>query len=353
LNSKYIYIPPYVPWQYDLAPTIHNEQPAVPGAIAGATWTIDGDTRDVLYASPTSTFNVFHGHLPQNPLYLKTAIAMQPESWDKEGDGVQFEIYLQREGRGSRELLFSRYMDPKHNPSERHWIPVGIDVSRYVGDPTSDFVQPVGAKVSFIFVTKPGPSDDSLYDWAGWVEPVLVVPALDTGELELLYDGPNKVYLNRDALPRAWVVHRVTQVPENDIEAVETRLVADDFDPAVEAIVEGALPGSLGEVSDDDQVKITSYTAHRIEIEADLNRPGVLVLSDMFYPGWRAYIDGIEQVIYPTNLTMRGVYLEAGKHQVIFEYRPSLFITGLCISSGSIVLVLVALTVQQLRKRHY
>jgi hypothetical protein len=346
LNTKYIYVPPYIPWQYDLAPTIHDEQPIVPGAIAMTTWTIDNVSKKVFYESPPSSFSLFGGHLPQQPLYLKTAIAMQPDSWDKGGDGVQFEIYLQWADEQPRELLFSQYIDPKHNPAEQHWIPVEIDLSKYIGKPTLDFTQSADTKVSFTFVTKPGPANDNYYDWAGWAEPVLETPPVDTSKLELLFDGPNKVYYNKQALPRVWVVHWVTQVPEKDIEAVEARLIADDFEPAIEAVVEGELPGALGEASPSDRVEVTSYAAHRVKIEVNLAQPGLLVLSDMFYPGWKAYVDGVERPIYATNLIMRGVYLKEGKHRVIFVYKPVAFTRGLYISGGTSLLILLGLAWQ-------
>jgi hypothetical protein len=161
--------------------------------------------------------------------------------------------------------------------------------------------------------------------------------------LELIYDGPNKIYKNPQALPRAWVVNQVTQVAEGDIEAVSTHLSAADFNPAREAVIEGTLAGELGEPHIDDKVRFISYSPEHLFLEADIREPGLLVLSDVLYPGWQAYVDGEEQPIIATNLIMRGVYLSGGEHQIEFNFRPVMFYRGLAISGVSLILIIVAL----------
>ena len=76
-------------------------------------------------------------------------------------------------------------------------------------------------------------------------------------------------------------------------------------------------------------------------IRVESQRAGLLVLSDTYYPGWKAYVDGQETPIYPTDVALRSVYLEAGEHEVRFVYSPASFKLGVLIS-GLSLLALVA-----------
>lgn len=77
---------------------------------------------------------------------------------------------------------------------------------------------------------------------------------------------------------------------------------------------------------------ITSYTPNRIRLEAELAQPGFLGLSDPFYPGWKALVDGRESKIYEANYALRGLYLQGGKHTVEFRDEPQPWRLGLLLS---------------------
>ena len=64
-----------------------------------------------------------------------------------------------------------------------------------------------------------------------------------------------------------------------------------------------------------------------------------LVLSDVYYPGWKATIDGKPTHIFKTNYILRGVQLPPGKHVVRFEFKPLSFHLGLGISTASVALL--------------
>jgi uncharacterized membrane protein YfhO len=92
-------------------------------------------------------------------------------------------------------------------------------------------------------------------------------------------------------------------------------------------------------------VRVASYAPRRVVIEATLADAGLLVLSDAFYPGWKALVDGHERPILATNLIMRGVLLDRGNHKVVFVYRPPLLRVGLLVAGGTLCLTLLALAV--------
>jgi uncharacterized membrane protein YfhO len=163
-----------------------------------------------------------------------------------------------------------------------------------------------------------------------------------------VYDGPNKVYENHEALPRAWIVHQVEQVQRDDFEAVKAKLEDPDLDLKTRAVIEIDDPDrpvvGLGSKQDfDEDVRIMRYLPERVEIATSLQAAGLLVLADNYYPGWKVYVDGQATPILPTNLTMRGVFLSEGQHQVRFVYQPDLLWIGLTVASLTMIGVLAAL----------
>jgi len=61
-----------------------------------------------------------------------------------------------------------------------------------------------------------------------------------------------------------------------------------------------------------------------------------LFLSDVDYPGWRAWVDGSETRIHRADYIFRAVFLPKGDHSIRFRYRPISFRTGLWVSVGSL-----------------
>jgi uncharacterized membrane protein YfhO len=96
------------------------------------------------------------------------------------------------------------------------------------------------------------------------------------------------------------------------------------------------------------------YQPNRVTIAAELNGPGYVVLSDTYYPGWEATVDDRPVPILQANGCVRAVPIEdAGRHEIVFRFRPQPFYQGALISSISGVLWMilgVALVMQKGRK---
>jgi len=308
------------------------------GSVQKRTWTINHSRRKVLLQLPSSRIE-FH-HLPIRRLTrLKTAIAMGPKSWNREGDGVLFRILADA---GEPELLFSKYIDPKHKPDDRRWFQIDLDLGRFEGK-----------DMSLIFLTDPGPDQDPAFDWAGWAEPRLI-GAVDP-KLSLVFDGGNRIYRNTKALPRAWIVYKVTEINASERKAVIEFLKRPGFDPAKEAVIEGRLPHALRKEPPENlkpSVKIRSYEAERVVLTTRTERDGLLILSDSWYPGWEVTVDGEKSRIFPTNLIMRGVFLESGRHEVVFKFHPRPFWWGIVFSATVFGLTALAFAVVIIRRKH-
>jgi hypothetical protein len=80
-------------------------------------------------------------------------------------------------------------------------------------------------------------------------------------------------------------------------------------------------------------VKLISYRANSVSLTCSSEHDAFLYVSDTYYPGWKAYIDGKEVSIYRANLAFRAVYLPKGFHTVLFVYRPFSFYIGCCLTT--------------------
>ncbi len=176
-------------------------------------------------------------------------------------------------------------------------------------------------------------------------------------ETELLYEEPageDMTYLHRlqEYLPRAWVVYRAEAVTGE--EALD--LLADpDFDPLEMVILEEELDLTMaGEARPSEAtVLILEREPTRMALQAQLVEDGILVLSEIYYPGWQAYVDGQQARILRANYALRAVELEAGSHRVELVYDPLSVKVGYVVSAGAlmIVLCLVAWTVMRRRSQ--
>ena len=153
--------------------------------------------------------------------------------------------------------------------------------------------------------------------------------------------GDHWLVKRTNVLPRSFVVYQ-THVEPDPVTARE-RVLSAEFQPLREAIVASgppllppwrALPGSA---------KITDYQNNRVVVEARCHASCLLVLTDLFYPGWVARVADTVLPIIKTDVAFRGVSLPAGKHQVEFSYRPFSFRAGAWLFGIGIIGLLIGL----------
>lgn len=153
--------------------------------------------------------------------------------------------------------------------------------------------------------------------------------------------GGKNVYLyqNQKWLPRAYLVKKAIYISKK--EEVLNTILFDSFNPQEEVIVEQevARPTRGG----GGAVKIVSYEDSRVRLEVNSPEGGFLVLSDTYYPGWKAIVDGREQRILQANYNYRALAIESGEHQVVFSYQPFSVKLGQAISLVTLVLLLISL----------
>ena len=100
------------------------------------------------------------------------------------------------------------------------------------------------------------------------------------------------------------------------------------------------------------QVWITDETPESVSLEARVTAPALLVLTDTFFPGWTATVDGVPVTIHRADHAFRGIELAPGIRRVVFRYRPRSVVIGLSISACAVVVVLGLILVPPGRARH-
>jgi hypothetical protein len=165
---------------------------------------------------------------------------------------------------------------------------------------------------------------------------------LEVKGLKLVREFPehySRLYEVRDAVHRTYVVSRATY--DQDSVTTLRRISSEAFDPMREVVLDA--PTYLKPKTDfPGEATIKSYQNNRVEIVARLSEPGILVLTDAFYPGWKVFVGGKKQKLLRANYLFRGVELPAGNQMVEFIYEPESFKIGLTISlltAGLLVIV--------------
>lgn len=174
--------------------------------------------------------------------------------------------------------------------------------------------------------------EDRVESWRLWqllnVHYILDQRDVDSAGLARVFEeGAVKAYRIQDPLPRAWVVHDL--VISDDDRAVAL-LNAPEFDPRASAVIP---PGTglqtpsgaaeTGTPSERGSCQVVSASPGRLTLDVTTVEPGLLVISQPFYPGWRATIDGERVSVYRVDFLLQGIPVDAGTRRVQLTYRNS------------------------------
>ena len=157
------------------------------------------------------------------------------------------------------------------------------------------------------------------------------------------------VYERPAALPAAWLIHQV-EVRADD--AALERLNEPDFDPHSTVLLEQESACPLSDPAQPEEVRFSRQGNNQVAVEVRADSAGVLVLSEIYYPGWRATLDGAPVPILRADYTLRAVCVPAGEHRVVMTYDPPLLKIGLAITSLTLLLIIATAAWAMRRRRH-
>jgi len=241
-------------------------------------------------------------------------------------------IVLERYGEFARQFLFLVHYPDYKKLSPRSPDKPDIFISNTMGFDESDYT----------------PALHHFFDLANITYIASEEPLIDPN-LRLVFEKEGlKVYENTSVLPRAYVVHNIQRA--STFQSAVPLLNDLNIQLGKSAVVDGIYPelDNLNKAEPGKSpVNIVSYSPLKISLTTTLTRPGLLVLSDAFYPGWRAKVDGKPVPIYPVNVMFRGIAMTEGSHLIEFEYWPWWVYLGFAVSGLTILSLFLVLYREQ------
>ena len=149
---------------------------------------------------------------------------------------------------------------------------------------------------------------------------------------------------NPYAFGNAWFVDEVRSVSTADEEIQALH----DTDLRRVAVVDKRFAKAVGQAVPTDStctVRMKTYDANRLTYEVNSSKGGVVVFSEIFYPGWQAFIDGKEVEVGRADYILRALYVPAGQHEVLMIFDPVSLHTTETIAYVALVLLLVGVIV--------
>ena len=161
-----------------------------------------------------------------------------------------------------------------------------------------------------------------------------------------------RLFRNTLALPRALVVPRAEVV--QDPAEVLRRLQSDDFDPWQKVLLEGpGAPAHQGIASGIGGAVVVSRNDNSTRLTVRADSYGFLVLNELSYPGWNAYLDGQRTRVWRANYLFRAIEIPPGEHEVEFRFEPDSLKLGLSLSLPTLALLLAAAVFHLKTRQHW
>lgn len=157
-------------------------------------------------------------------------------------------------------------------------------------------------------------------------------------------------YQQRSApMARAYVVYAAETVA-GDPQAVE-RLLSPAFDLRNTALVAEPLDLPATAPQPASRATLVEHRQTKVVVDATAAQPGLLILGDLWHPGWRVTVDGQPAELLRANHVLRGVLLPAGQHRVEFRFQPSSLRNGGLLSLAALLALLALLVLDRRQRR--
>ena len=162
---------------------------------------------------------------------------------------------------------------------------------------------------------------------------------------EVYQDSRIYIFENTESLPYIWLTNRYGVIKDTN-ELIEKLNISHEPLLLLESDPEVLLAKSESNYSVSEIRK--EYNEISFNVEADGN--SFLFLSETFYPGWKAYVDGQEEKIFRANYIFQSIFIPKGEHNIRFIYQPVSFKIGLVLSSATLIFLLYSYFVYKSKK---
>ena len=148
--------------------------------------------------------------------------------------------------------------------------------------------------------------------------------------LQFADGSPYSTLYEYPGLPRARLVGEALVVGEAEV--LDVVLDPARYDPATQVVLSEAPPLDLEGHELTGSVEWIEKTPNRATLDVEASGPGLLVIADNWFPGWTAYVDGVESPVLRADHTLRAVPLPGGRHRVELRYASDLLQVSLAVS---------------------
>lgn len=167
-----------------------------------------------------------------------------------------------------------------------------------------------------------------------------------------------RIYENTAALPPAYLAtHPIYVGADKALMTMQNK----DFCPQKDVVIEPESAGNFKQTADTaiatnditaNVLTVKRMSPNKVSVSVRTDHPGWLVLTDTFYPGWKATIDSTEVPIFRANYFFRAVPIPAGKHTVTYVYDPVVFKLGVILLFAGIIFIASVLFISSRKKAH-
>ncbi len=157
---------------------------------------------------------------------------------------------------------------------------------------------------------------------------------------------------NKNVMPRAFMVYN-WEISNNEEDTL-SKLLSSSYPLGNKIILEDKI--SINSITNaklsKNSVKYLEYGTQDSKLLVETDKDGLLFVSDSYFPGWHAYVDGIEVKIHKADFAFRAIEVSKGKHEVVMTYKPESFYLGLKVALATfIILVIIGLSLSIWRKK--
>lgn len=254
------------------------------------------------------------GYIDKN--FLSYYNLASPEGYDS--------FYISRYG----ELLHSAIHNGKYSPeiqrADATLSPIGKNEGMFKDERRNKLMSILGVKY---FVMKKNDSDTNFNEKMYSSEQIL----------KKWEDDEFVIYEYKNAYPRVFIVGDYKIAVNN--QKILDLIYSKDIDLKKTVILEENPNLQTKKPHGNGNAKIIKYSPNKVEIKTETDNEGILFLSDNYFPGWQAVVDGKNTKIYRANYSFRSIVVPSGTHTVVFEYKPLSLYAGVGVSILGILLL--------------